>query len=305
VAFLDKGDVWVLAADGTAPRRHTNTRGKVEDFRFSPRGDYLAYAKQIRAHEERPICAIVIVDVLHNRIVREIKPSEGWIDIDKWLSTRLRYHASSGLEVSGWFEFDAVRRAGSELDPTASAHAFENDLSLDESLFVYVDDVGVGPTFEERLHLVDTASSADRVHVSKRSVSAPAIAPAKDAVAFIEVFGDGKAARDRLWVYRLADASLRMIDDAPVQPKSAAGSALTWSPDGRYLSVNFGSSVTVVDVDARTPRRTFRGIDACWSAAGTVVVGNTGGAVGLDAIDVTTGARRALFPRGTRPQCLP
>ena len=71
-------------------------------------------------------------------------------------------------------------------------------MTADGSLLAYVDNIGLGPTFEERLHLVDTATGADAVQVSKRSLMAPAIAPSKDAVTFIEVFGDA-AVKDRLF----------------------------------------------------------------------------------------------------------
>lgn len=300
IAFLDKGEVWVLSAERGRPERQTRTGAKVEDFRFSPRGDYLAYAKRLRPGDGRPICSIVIIHAATGRVIKEIRPDDGWIDIDKWLGTTLLYHASAAMEVSGFFEFDAIRRAGRELDPSAGSRTFDRDMTPDGSLLAYVDDIGLGPTFEERLHLLDTTTGADAVHVSKRSVRAPAISPTKDAVTFIEVFGELSSARDRVWVYRRHDRSVTMLRDHDVTPKSA-GSVLAWSTDGRYVSVNFGGRVTVLDITDTSPPRTFRGIDACWSGAGTVVVGSTDG---FEAIDVVTGMRQPLVAGGSRPQCL-
>lgn len=218
---------------------------------------------------------------------------------DKWLGTTLLYHSSAAMEVSGIFEFDAARRVGRQIEQ-GGAHTFDNDMSSDGSVRAYVDDLGLGPTFEERLHLVDTATGTDTVRVSKRSVMAPAISPANDAVAFVEVSGERATARDRVWIYRQRDGSVTMIDDDAVRPKSA-GSGLLWSPDRRYLLINFGSGITVLDVTAATPPRKFRGTDACWSDADTIVFGNS---VGVDKIDISSGTRKPIVSKGTRPQCV-
>jgi len=94
VAFLDKGEVWVGSAGRGRLQQQTHTGAKVEDFRFSPNGDYLAYAKHLRAGRGRPICSIVIVHVTTGAVIKELLPAEGWIDIDKWLGTTLRYHST-------------------------------------------------------------------------------------------------------------------------------------------------------------------------------------------------------------------
>jgi hypothetical protein len=129
---------------------------------------------------------------------------------------------------------------------------------------------------------------------------APAISPTKDAVGFVEVVGERSSARDRVWIYRRNDRSVRMIDDDTVRPKSA-GSGLVWSPDSRHVLINFGSGVTVIDVTRTLPSVKFRGADACWSGTRTIVVGGT---TGLDTIDVITGGRQSLVAGAARPQCL-
>jgi hypothetical protein len=134
IAFLNKGEVWVFAAHHGAPRRETRTGGRVEDFRFSPRGDYLAYARRLRPGDGRWICTMVVVNVTTGGVIKEIRPVDGWIDIDKWLGTTLLYHASAAMEVSGVLEFDAIRRTGREPAPGAGAHPFDSDMTPDGSL---------------------------------------------------------------------------------------------------------------------------------------------------------------------------
>ena len=299
IAFLDRGEVWIMPLGG-APQRQTSTGRRVEDFRYSPRGDYLAYSKRIKSDDSRPICSIVIVDVTSRKIIKEITPSDGWIDIDKWRATALLYHSAAAMEVNGIFEFDAARRVIRELDLGRGSYALDSDMTPDGTLLAYVDDVGLGPTFQDRLHLVNTLTGDDVVETSKRSVMSPAISNKKDAIAFIEVLGDGRDARDRLWIHRRGDRTTKMVNDAPVMPKSA-GAGLSWSSDDRYVSINFGGRVTIVDVSESPPPRTFRGIDACWSDAGAMIVASTDG---IDKVDVVTQRRERIVASGSRPQCL-
>jgi hypothetical protein len=299
IAFLDRGEIWDLGSSGRAQQK-TNTGGKVQDFRYSPDGEYLAYSKRLKPGDGRPICSIVIVDVVSGRLITEIPPREGWIDIDKWLGSTLLYHSSEAMEVSGVFSFDASRQTGRELDLNVGSIALDSDATPDGAWLVYVDDDGVGPTYQQRLHLVDVPANSDSVQVSKRSIMAPALAPSLDAIAFVEVAGDGAAARDHVWVYRTSDRRVTMLDDEAVQPKSA-GTGLAWSPDGRYVLTNFDTGVTVLDATGGTAPRRFRGTDACWLDSGTVVVGQGGG---ITAVDIESGATRSIVRRGGSPQCL-
>ena len=298
IAYLDKGDVWIVTPGLPRVERETRT-GKVEDFRFSADGQYLAYANRLRPGDGRPICAIVITRVSTGSVIKELRPDEGWIDIDKWLGSTLLYHASSGLEVSGFFEFDAARGAGRAIDP-GDAHILDTALSRNGSLRAYVDDIGLGPTFQERLHLVNTGTGTESVVVSKRSVMAPAFSWQNDAVAIIEVAGDGKLARDHLWIYRTSDRSVKLLSDEAVVAKSS-GDGPAWSPDGTYVSVNFGSKLTVHAVAGNTPPKLLRGASACWSSATSMVMLD---ANGIQQVDMVTGSQHVLVSSGTRPQCL-
>ena len=54
-------------------------------------------------------------------------------------STALLYHSSAAMEVSGFFEFDAVRGVGRELEPGAGSIALDSDMTADGSWLAYVD----------------------------------------------------------------------------------------------------------------------------------------------------------------------
>jgi hypothetical protein len=300
IAYLDKGDVWVLTPGVPGAERQTRT-GKVEDFRFSPDGQYLAYANRLRRNEERAICSIVITKVSTGTVITEIRPAEGWIDIDKWLGSTLLYHASSAGEVSGFFEFDAARAAGRPLDQ-GDAHTLDAALSRDGQLRAYVDDAGVGPAFQERLHLVNTVNGADFVVASKRSVMVPAVSAQHDAVAFIEMGGAGSLPPEHhLWIYRTTDRRLTMLGDDPATAGSAVES-LEWSPDGRHLAINFGNRLSVRTIDGGAALRPLRGEDACWLNATTIVMRD---ATAIQRVDVVSGSQQVIVSSGTRPQCLP
>jgi len=302
IAFLRSGDVWVQPADGGAATNVTRTGGRVEDFRFSPTGEYLAFARRIKRAEERPISAIVVMRTDRRRVLREFKPSEGWLDIDKWLGSTLIYHSSAAMEVSGIFEYDAATGTGRELDPEHGSIALDSDASADGSLVAYVDNDGVGPTFESRLHLRDSRSGQDVIAARKRSAMSPAIAPDLRSIAFVEVVDavrDPAHARDRVWVAR-AGSDSTLIYEAPVQAKGG-GSGLTWSPDGARLAMNFGGRTMLLDPLRAAPGRQLSGTDACWVDALHLVLAKPDG---IARVNVESGDSRVAVADASRPQCL-
>jgi hypothetical protein len=303
VAFLQNGEVWTSpeGADGTI-RQATHTGGRVEDFRYSVDGQYLAYARRIRDAAERPVAAIVVMRVATGTILAELQPDDGWLDIDRWLGSVLVYHASSGLDVSGIYEYDAVRGARRELDP-ARTSPNDRDVSKDGRLSVYVDDTGLGPVFRQRLHVVDVRTGADVVRASKRSVMAPAISPSTAAVAFVEVVDappNGTPGLDRVWISR-SDGSEAMVYEGPVRAKGG-GSGLMWAPDSGRISMDFGARTIVLDAGSNArPLQDLPGTDTCWIDARQIVMAT---AAGVERIDVLSRARQLIAPRARRPQCL-
>jgi Tol biopolymer transport system component len=302
LAFLRGGDVWVQPGEGGAATNITRTGGRVEDFRFSPTGDYLAFARRIRRAEERPVCSIVVMRADSRRVLREFKPSEGWLDIDKWLGPRLIYHSSAAMEVNGVFEYDPSTDARRALDLDRGSIALDSDASPDGALTAYVDDDGVGATFESRLHLRESSTGNDVVLARKRSAMAPSISPDGHAVAFLEVVDAAvqiARGRDRVWVTG-PGGETRLVYDGPVQAKGG-GSGLTWSPDAARLAMNFGGRTTILDSRQASPGRQLSGTDACWFDASHLVISVTNG-VALVAID--SGDSRVIVTAASRPQCL-
>jgi dipeptidyl aminopeptidase/acylaminoacyl peptidase len=303
IAFLRAGDVWTQSGDGGSATNVTRSGGRVEDFRFSPTGEYLAFAKRIRRAEERPVCSIVVMRTASRRVLREFTPSEGWLDIDKWLGPRLIYHSSAAMEVNGVFEYDVSTDARRALDLELGSIAMDSDASPDGRLTAFVDNDGVGATFESRVHVRDARTGDDVVHARKRSAMAPAISPDARAVAFLEVV-DGTAGmtngRDRVWVTRLGRETT-LIYDGPVQAKGG-GSALTWSPDSSRLAMNFGGRTTILDPGRVTPGRQLSGAAACWLDPAHLIVATP---AGIARIAIESGESRPVAAAASRPQCLP
>jgi hypothetical protein len=98
---------------------------------------------------------------------------------------------------------------------------------------------------------------------------------------------------------RRRDGTSKILSAEAVTPK-CAGSGLKWSPDDRYLLVNFGNRVTVLDTTDASPPLKFRGMDACWLDARTVVAERP---TGLEAVDIVTGIQHLLVVGATHPQC--
>ena len=112
IAFLKDGEVWIVDQSGQNIKQLTNTKGKVEDFYFSPSLKYLAYHKILKyvkepgiwEKEEAPMSAvwsIVIIDLKNQKILKEIKPHEQeWLYIDTFCQLRDYYFMI--LIVSLW-----------------------------------------------------------------------------------------------------------------------------------------------------------------------------------------------------------
>lgn len=300
VAFLLNGEVWTIPPGGGEAVRVTSTGGLVENFRYSPDHAYLAYAKRIGAGED-DITSIMVVRTDNGTMLTDLESAGESMHIDRWLGRTLVYHASTPGEVSGVYEYDTVRRERREVDLSGTVSWSDRDASVDGTLTVYVDDVGLGPTFRERLHLVDS-TGADLVRASRRSVMAPDISPDGRAIAYVEVLDTTDVparARDRVWVVR-PDGTEVMIYDGPVRAK---GGGLTWSPDGRYVAMNFSGRVFVLDANApRPPVLEQSGNAACWVDEDHLAIARPG--LGIDVLELPSGAGRHLVAEGSRPQCV-
>lgn len=315
LAFLRDGEVWMSERDGQRATQLTRTRGKVEDFSIEPAGDYLAYSRTVKYVDDsgvlepgekpgkRGVQSIVIVSLGSGRTIATLEPAaDEWIHIDKWLPRgRLLGHSSSGFDVTDVFEFDVATRQRRDLGLEIGGRLIEGDAVRDGSLTTYVDDIGLGPTYQERLHLVDRGT--DTVRASKRSIGAPRIAHGKQAVAFVEVTNGSKPVHDRVWVVSLSSGDLRLVFEDTVRPKTWGVAGLSWSLDDRYLAINYGGVATIVDTRSSGGRPAqIRGTDVCWIGAGEMILASQ---MGIDLYDVASGARRTLVPNASSPRCMP
>jgi Tol biopolymer transport system component len=231
IAFLRNHEVWISDRNGRNAKQITGTRGRVDHFAVSPAGDYLAYAPTIRYVDEvglfepddkpgkRGVQSIVIEHLGNRRRIAELDPGDEWIAIDRWLPNgRLIGHSSSGFDVTDVFEFDVASRQRRNLGLERGGRLVEGDVAPDGSLTAYVDDTGLGSTYQQRLHVVDRGS--DVVRVSRRSILSPRIARGKGAIGFVEVVDTPGQARDRVWVLNLATSDLRVVHEDIVRSKS-------------------------------------------------------------------------------------
>ena len=308
VAFMHAGEIWTVPAAGGPASRVTRTGARIEDFRASRDGAYLAYSRRIRRSPERPITSIVVVRRVQGTVLSEVRPGHGWIDLDQWIGAILLYHRSEAMEVSGFFEYDPASNAAREVEPGLQAHPMDRDVSRDGAVRVFVDDTGLGPTYRQRLHIVIRGRATPEVDADHRSVMSPALSPDAGSVAFVEVVDSATSARalrpvrDRIWIHRIGGGD-RMIYERPVQPKSG-GSGLAWSPDGRLVAMNFAGRAYVLDADVTggAALQEIAGNGACWIAANQLVVAAPDGTI--IARDLTTNTTRVLARHGTGVQCI-
>ena len=133
IIFLKNGEVWITDKDGQKMEQITKTKGKVENFLFSPTLRYLAYSKIIKyidspgifeAGETVPkeaVCSIVIMDLKNKNILREIMPQldvlDEFIYLLNWLpKERLLFYGSSGFDVAEFYRYDVQKNTLIELN---------------------------------------------------------------------------------------------------------------------------------------------------------------------------------------------
>ena len=122
VAYLQAGEVWISTVEGLDKNQITATAGKVEDFVFSGDLKYLAYSKILKYVDEpgifedgeevpeRALCSVVVQDLRNRKVLWEVIPKDDWIYPARWLpGGKLLCYESSGFDVAGFFEWDAVK----------------------------------------------------------------------------------------------------------------------------------------------------------------------------------------------------
>jgi hypothetical protein len=312
-AFLQDGEVWISGLDGTASRV-TDTGGKVEGYIFSPGLEYLAYSKVIRYVDEpglyeegedvpqRSVCSIVFAVVATRAVVAEVEPAEGWIYPLKWVSAGVLFCSeSSGLDVSGFFTYDVAGRERTELDYNRGSILLGACFSDTDSLMAYVTDSGLGPEYQEHLHVLSQSTGEDTIIASRRSVADPAFSPGHRSIAFLEVESQGGRYFDNLWVCRIDGGGLRRLYRGPSRPKSGGVDALSWAPDGKRVGYFLPPEALLFDADGAETPKTVKGRAFAWAGSALLLV-SRGPDIWL--VNIDSGQEKLFRKNATEPQFL-
>ena len=192
IGFLKNGEVWTAASDGQEARRLSSSGETVDDFRFAPNSDYLAYSRARGVLEGRPITSVVVMNTRSGAIVAEVHgtQTDPWVYLNRWLPRgNLLGHRSSGADVSGTFELDVVRHTTPELDVATSGRLNSIDEAPDGTVSAYFDDFG---GYQRRLHLVDRRTGIDVVPVIMPGINDLRLSPDAHSVAFLGVSGSDR-----------------------------------------------------------------------------------------------------------------
>ena len=313
IAFLKNNDVWIIDRYGKNPCQITNTGGKVEDFLFSSTLRYLVYSKIIGLVDEpgifeedeevpkRAVCSLVIVDLIKEKIVKQILPPESsWIYPVCWLpGEKLLFYGASGFEVWGFFEYSIQQRIEKEINYTTGSMLLGADFSQDNLFMVYVDDCSkMEKEFWMNLHLVDLQSGYDRVLLSKKSILYPSISHDQKNIAFVEVTSAKGQYFDNLWVSNINNGSSVKLYAGPARAKTGE---LAWSFEDRFIGMFFSSEAGIVETQNPEVFHSLSGVDFNWSENKKVIF-SQGNNIYL--YDLNTKKRQIFLENASKPKFL-
>jgi len=313
IAFLKNNDVWIINRYKKNPWQITNTGGKVEDFLFSSTLRYLVYSKVIGLVDEpgifeeegqvpkRAVCSLVIVDLIKEKIVKQILPPESsWIYPSCWLpGEKLLFYASSGFEVWGFFEYNIQQRTEKEINYTAASVLLGADFSQDNLFMAYVGDYSkMEKEFWMNLHLVDLQSGYDKVLLSKKSILYPTISHDQKNIAFLEVTSLKGQYFDNLWVSNINNGSSVKLYAGPARAKTGE---LAWSFDDRSIGMFFSPEAGIVEIQTPEIFHRLSGADFNWSENKKVIFsqGNN-----IYFYDLNTKKRQIFLENASKPKFL-
>jgi hypothetical protein len=286
IAFLKEGEVWISNIQGKEIEKLTNTKGKIENFLFSPALQYIAYSKIIKYVDEPglwegreapkcPISSIVIKNLKDDSIITEIFPSNGnWIHMTKWKSTnKLLYYESSGFDVSGFCEYDIQKGVVTRMEYMKGSIVSDADYHKDGSLVAYVKTSEIGNKFTYNLHLVDTKLNTDTIVIKKRSILDPKISHDKNYIAFFEVEWnhDTSKGRDNVWIYSIKNKSLKKIYTGHSMPKIGGKEQLAWSLDNKHLGLFHPKLALILDIQRSEHIQTISGAEFQWITNNNII----------------------------------
>jgi len=253
-------DLWVMAADGTSPRKLADWGGTVA---WSPNGQFVAYIAPVGKEGVRG--KLYVVDLKGSRS-REIAMCDIGRTFDLfWLPTNeivcrqngvmyaVKSDGSEMQQLNDIFSSDPVIGPSGETLPPMFQGYYH--ISPDGEKMAYIK-TGLPPTFWiSNLDGTDAVEVKGNHHVS---VNVAAWSPDSNQLAYTVYNGNGRLGTD-IWVVN-ADGS-NAHPAAVAKQEDAQCLEPTWSPDGRVIAYTYRShvpsepeSVWVVNVDGTEPR---------------------------------------------------
>ncbi|HEX8949935.1 MAG TPA: hypothetical protein VF790_13280 [Dissulfurispiraceae bacterium] len=286
VAYLKSGEVLAADADGLKTYQLTRTGGRVEEFLFAPSLRYLAYSKLIghaaeqeseeeeRGAPRRAVYSIVVLDLAKEEPLTEIMPREGeWIYPSEWLpGDRLLYYSVSGLEVSGFFEYNARTGTTKEVSYRKPGISSKVNVSGDGTLMLYVEDTGAGTEHKEQLHLASLESDEDKVLVTRENIESPRISHNKKHIAFVEMEKHDSKYFAGLWLYTLKGGALQKV----FARAEEGASTVSWALDDKHLGMWSPPDAFIIDPRRPGDIRRILGADFHWISGGKVIFSREG-----------------------------
>jgi hypothetical protein len=279
IAFLQNGEVCIANIDGSGITPITQTGGKVEAYRFSPRLEYLAFTKEFAMVPGRvacdfdgdewplvPIHSVVFVNLTTMSTLTEIEPEMSgimlWQHLGQWTAPdRFIFYLTHTHAVAGYVEHDIKSNTQPDLDHNKGYDLFNASYSADCNLMLYTSNSGLGEAFHQRLHLVDKTTGEDRIVARQRMIFSYNLSPDNKSIALMgRISHDNWVARD-VWIYRLEDDSLELfLSDSTGLPRSGP----TWSPDAKFLGLADGARLLLTAVENPPETYEIRGSYFSW-----------------------------------------
>ncbi|UCD64306.1 MAG: hypothetical protein JSW34_02380 [Candidatus Zixiibacteriota bacterium] len=275
IAFLQNGEVCASHADGSDIIAVTQTGGKVDDFVFSPRLEYLAFTREFAMApglvpcdfdgEEWPmvpIHSVVFINLATMSTLTEIEPEELWQHLGQWTAPdRFVFYLTGTHTLAGYVEHDIKSNTQTKVDRSKEYDLYGPSYSADYNLVLYTTDSGLGETYHHRLHLLDRTTGEDRILVRQNSIFSHNLSPDNKSVALMgRVSRDNWVARD-VWIYRVEDESLELfLSDSAGLPRNGP----TWSPDGKFIGLADGVEMLLTAVENPLETHRIKGNHFSW-----------------------------------------
>jgi len=316
IAFLKKGDVWVVDKGGRERMQLTRTGGQVDRIIFSPGLDYMAYTRRVKAgpgNEKNGIGgddphdtmrSIVIENLDSRETVVEIEPPEGQtVSMVKWLpGGKLMFADATAFDVSRFRLYDVHQNTEMEIDYRQGVRYAEADYDRAGTRMVYVEQSGTTEESDRDLHLVDLATGDDRILLTKQSILDVRMSNDMESVAFVEVVDVGGETLDILWIYHIDQNALNSLYRSPAKTKEGLRCELSWSPEDRLIAMLYSPEAVILEIAKPEKCHYVEGRTIAW-ITGRQFAYSDGSDISLLLLD--TGEKAKWIRGGLDPVTLP